>query len=101
MGMQRLPGLELVAGAALILAFGAGSVRCAGAGNKVPMPRKGAQPFVEAHFARDRVMKVHNRSGVVEQDFSCDPTKMMEGGLQAIEPRRLTFMIEGHHVRSA
>src|ERR1700751_1966257 len=74
--LQRRPADEVMPGdgvaldiadAALVLAFCAGSVRCASARMEAPMVGKGEQTIIEPYLAGGRVMVIHQRPRIVEQ----------------------------------
>jgi len=110
MPLQRRPADEVVPGngvaldvadAALVLAFGPGSVGHAGARMKAPIMGKGQQPLVEPHLASGRVMIIHQRPRIVEQHLPRYPGKALERPLHAVEPRRLPLVPKGADKRTS
>ena len=89
-----------IADAALVLAFGARSIRRASVRMEAPIEGKGVQAFVETHLPGGRVMVIDQRPGVVEHHLLRHPVKVSERALQSVEPGRLPLVPEGPDKRT-
>jgi hypothetical protein len=90
-----------IADAALVLAFGAGPVRRAGARMEAPIPGKGEQTLVETHLAGGRIMVIHQCPRIVEQNLLRHPAKALEHALHPVEPGRLPLVPESADKRTS
>src|SRR5690242_17126684 len=90
-----------VADTALVLAFGAGTIRCAGPDPKPPMPGEGVQPWMQHHLPAGRIMMQDQRPRIVEQHFRRHSTEAAERALHAVEPALLLLVAISAHVQAA
>ena len=99
--LQRRPALEGVTGDGVLLdvthpvlglALGAGAKRGAGPDPDVPVPAERLEAAVEPDLARLRIVRVHERLGVVDQQRPHPPAEMGKGRLDAGKPGTLAFV---------
>ena len=100
-GLQCRPTLKTTTGnrvllhipdATLVLALGAGPIRCTGPRPKTPMLGEGMQPRVEFDFACQPVMVGDQPAIVVEQYLFGNPAEVAESALQTGKPAFLALI---------
>jgi hypothetical protein len=108
MGLERRPVLEPAAGnriafdvadPAFVLALCPRPAGRAGLGRKAPVPRKGVQPYVEAHFARHRIVMLDQCLRIIEQHFRRNPAEPQERPFHAFKPVGLALPERGANVQ--
>jgi hypothetical protein len=105
--LQCRPALEVspgdrvllhIANAALVLAFGARSIRRAGPRPKIPMLGKGVQSGIELDLAGGPVVARDQPAIIVEQHLFGDPAEMTKCPLDTGKPTLLALVAERPHI---